>query len=226
MSYTLAVSTSDRCATVAVLDGMIPIADRTSDGGSSHSSAVGVLLEELMLETSLSVRDIDMLAVDTGPGSFTGVRIGVSFMNGMALALDKPIIPVSSLLALRYGDPDSQYVASIIDARNGSVYAALFDNDKALIPPIAIKATDFIGRIPDGAVCVGSGVAVYKDSIMRRVNGAKLLPDPLNEVTAVNVGLAAVIQRRNHVDLSVRHVEPTYLRLSQAERMRGIRVYR
>lgn len=214
----LAVSTSAGRASVAFMENGELIAERRSEG-VSHSSAVGVMTDELMASVGREMSDIDCLAVDIGPGSFTGVRIGVSFINGIALALDLPIIPVTSLEALRFNAPDEKTVAAMIDARNSSVYAALFDGNKAVSGPDAFSTADFIAQIPDGAFCVGDAVHVYSE-LREKAADVTMAPVQKCEVTAASVASAAYAGEGTG---AVKFAVPLYLRPSQAERVRDSR---
>ena len=220
MSRMLAVSASGKRASAALFDG-IELRGYRASCGVSHSSELSSLLDELMEDASLCAREIDVLAVDIGPGSFTGVRIGVSLVNGIALALNRPVIPISSLLALRHNLPDIGIVASMIDARNESVYAAVFDGGQTVVPPQAYRIADFISKIPGGAECVGDGALAYEGLILSKAENAHTESGLRNELTAVSVGKAAlaIIKERS----TVKYAEPLYLRPSQAERMRGKR---
>ena len=221
MKRLLSVSTSGARASAAYFENGVMRGLKLSDG-VSHSSAIGVLVNELLNEANCAPADLDCLAVDIGPGSFTGVRIGVSFVNGMALALNIPVVPVTSLRALRHNAKDEKLVACMIDARNSSVYAALYDGNSELIAPEAYDVADFAAQIPTGAVCVGDGAVRYAETDMheRTSEDITVLPGSVNIVTAEGVGRAACAM--GDAD-AVGYAVPLYLRPSQAERMRDIR---
>ncbi len=155
-------------------------------------------VDELLSVAGLSPADLAALAVDVGPGSFTGVRIGVCHGNAMALALGVPVVSVNALEALAW--PllgDSRPVAAIIDARNGNGYGALYGPDGAvLLPPCAIEIEPFLQSLPKDALLTGTGFS--------EADGALPLAESIARIAARRAGEKAA--------------QPLYLRPSQAER--------
>ena len=196
----LAVSTSAKRPSAALLleDGSIVFREDAS--GKPHSVSLMPLVDELMKEQGIAPEMIDYLAVDVGPGSFTGVRIGVSVVNAMAFALDKPVKAVSSLHALRMlaGDPDGE-VLTMLDCRGGNGYAALFSGGECVIGPCACIQKEMLDSVPPGAEIVGDCM------------GGSDQPD------ARLVLMAALEAPESSYP---RFAVPMYLRPSQAERMK------
>lgn len=199
----LALDTTSAVATAAVfLDGVC-LLEREADSAKKHAETALPLIDSLLEETKISIREIDCFAVDIGPGSFTGVRIGVSLVNAMAFALNKPIVPVDSLLALYEAAGERELsVACILDARNGNGYAALYRAGETLVPPSAVEIEPFLSSLPQGAVIVGDA------------------KEPKSFPRAKAVGGAALKQ----MDQALSSVEPLYLRTAQAERLRAERI--
>ena len=193
----LALETTDRVASVALLtdDGC---REKRIESPLRHEETVMPAVDELLAESGLAPADLTAVAVDVGPGSFTGVRIGVCHGNALALALGVPIVPVNALAALAYpllgnGNP----VAAIIDARNGNGYGALYaSGGAALIPPCAMEIDPFLARLPDNAVLTGTS---FPDA-----DGALPLAGSIARIAIDRAG--------------ERSVSPLYLRPSQAER--------
>lgn len=191
----LAFETSDAIASVALFnDGMIDsVTLRTSQ---RHAESVLPAAEELLRKHGFTTSDMDAFAVDVGPGSFTGVRIGVCLANALALANGKPVIAVDALEALYEAVGEKvRPVACIIDARNGNGYAALFSNGAVDIAQHACVISEFVANCPEGCLYTGTGTE------------SPALPNAAS--------VAAVAVRRK----GVKQVSPNYLRPSQAERM-------
>lgn len=201
----LAVDTSCAVASAAIIvDGACTLA-RNADTSRRHAETIQPLVEAILDEAGLTIREIDLFAVDIGPGSFTGVRIGVSMVNAMAYAAGKQIVPVDALcvLAEPYADTD-RTVAAVIDAGNHNAYFAMFCAGEVLLSPDAPSMAECVEKIPDGAVIVGDS----------GLNGTeKTYP------SAELVGLAAYRLKSAAADMA----KPMYLRPSQAERMWKLR---
>ncbi len=198
----LALDTTSAVATAAVFADGVCLLEREADSSKKHAETVLPLIDSLLEEAKVSIREIDCFAVDIGPGSFTGVRIGVSLVNAMAFALKKPVIPVDSLLALYEAEGERELpVACILDARNGNGYAALYRAGDTLIAPSAVEIEPFLASLPQGAVVVGDALE------------QKTFP------RAKSVGFAAL----SLVQTARDSVEPLYLRSSQAERLHAAR---
>lgn len=151
----LAVSTSAKKPSAALLkeDGGIVIREDVS--GRPHSVSLMPLVDELLGENGIDVADIDVFAVDVGPGSFTGVRIGVSIVNAMAYALGKPVIAVPSLCALRHLADKNDTVVTMLDARNGNGYAAAFRGGECILDPCACVQKEIVETYGEGAEFIG-----------------------------------------------------------------------
>ena len=148
------------------------------------------------------------------PGSFTGIRIGISLVKGMAEALNIPVITSTSLEALSF-NAQGKTICSLIDARNNQVYAGLFDSNHNLI---GNYMADDINKVLDNVngyediVFVGSGTSLHKDK------GLNIAMD--NNIHAKNVGISAFLKYKSGIKTSPDEVLPLYLRPSQAERMK------
>ena len=124
----LAIDTSGANCCCAILNEEKVIANFNINIGLTHSETLLPLIDGLFSISKLSLKDIDLFAISVGPGSFTGIRIGISTVKGFALSLNKPVISVSTLESLAYNIPYFDgIVCSILDARNNNVYAAIYD---------------------------------------------------------------------------------------------------
>ncbi|MBE5816466.1 MAG: tRNA (adenosine(37)-N6)-threonylcarbamoyltransferase complex dimerization subunit type 1 TsaB [Clostridiales bacterium] len=235
----LAVESTSVPASVAVIvDGRV-LGEFTLNIANTHSEKLIPLIDNLMAATSLSLRDIDVFAVSIGPGSFTGIRIGMSAVKMMAVTCDKPLIGVSVLDSLAYGVGSfGDIVVPIINARNETVYtsfyeACLVDNGKSRLNELssaeAIKVDSLCDKIAEHVkngkrinVC-GDGIYAYAEKIQKRlmeyegVWGNVSFSSERNIMpNAVNIGLIAFDRYMQGNVTYPQDVEPLYVREAQA----------
>ena len=193
----LGISTSGREPSVGISRDGIGMGLFGDTSGASYSETLMGLIERAVFDAGTELNDLDAIAVDVGPGSFTGVRIGVSCANAMAEALGIPMIPVSSLAALRRLENTVGYVAALIDCRNGNCYAALYKDGEEEILPCAAVTEEFLSRLPEGTRLVGD------------CHGRRDIPNA-----------ELVLKEAFENGRAQREAVPMYLRPSQAERMK------
>lgn len=219
----LAVDTSSAVASCAITDGDKLVAERILNNKMTHSQTLMPMIEAMFKESELSLSDIDLFAVANGPGSFTGLRIGVSAVKALAHSVNKPCTGVSTLEAMAYNLVYSPYlVCPIMDARRGEVYTALyrFNSDRAetIISDTAMPAAEIaeeIKRLGEKAVFLGDGVPVHRECIKNILKeNAIFAPVHLNAQRASSCAYAA--QNKEQIKYSM--LAPVYLRKSQAER--------
>ncbi|HEX9103702.1 MAG TPA: tRNA (adenosine(37)-N6)-threonylcarbamoyltransferase complex dimerization subunit type 1 TsaB [Polyangia bacterium] len=180
---------------------------------TTHSEALLQMIDELFVEASVAPADVDAIACGAGPGSFTGLRIGLSTAKGLCFALGKPLVMVSSLAALAARAPDGR-VCATLDAFKGEVYAGLFDvrggvpvrdGDEAALPPakllLQLDGVDYV---------VGSGAQKYREL------AARLLDEEAGPRPADVARLAALRAARGDYD-DLASAAPAYIRPSEAE---------
>lgn len=174
----LAIETSTECCSAALLCGERLIA-RSELAPRRHAALLLPMCEGLLAEAGLSRRALDGIAVGRGPGAFTGVRLAVAAAQGLALALDVPVVPVSSLAALALQAPQNgAAVLAAIDARMGEIYAGCFTQVSHGV--VAVSA-EWVGaaadlELPGGDAwnVIGSGWAAWADELRARLPGAPL----------------------------------------------------
>jgi len=161
----LVVDTALGLCTVAVRDGAHTVA-RSEPMARGHQEALAPLAQAVMAETGLAFSDLDGVGVTVGPGSFTGLRVGLAFAQGLGAALGRPVVGLSTLDALAASvAPDGLPVAAVIDARRGQVYARLFDDageplDAAGATPLGDLASRLaLARSPGRLVGTGAALA-------------------------------------------------------------------
>lgn len=189
----LAFETTDAVASVALYrDGQI--FETVIDTDRRHAESVLPTAEKLLSAHGLSTADMDAFAADVGPGSFTGVRIGVCMANALGAAHRKPVVAVNALETLAY-PYRGETVCALIDARNGNGYGAVYRNDETVKAPCACVIDDFTADLPSDCRMVGTAT-----------NDPKL--PSAAAVAAIAAGRAGE-----------KEIAPLYLKLSQAERL-------
>ena len=224
----LALESSAKAASAAVFEDRKLLAIAVENSGLTHSRTLLPMAESLLKNLDRSVRDLELVAVAHGPGSFTGLRIGMAEAKGLCWALDIPAIGVSTLDAMACGGPDMDgtMLCCAMDARRGQVYYALFTveggkpvrltEDRAIA--IAELEPELISYKKPW-ILLGDGAEPCYNSLDRNRLTLHLAPEPLRVQSARGVGLAAMgRQPRPGSELL-----PVYLRLSQAERERQAR---
>lgn len=186
----------------------------------AHSETLMPLVDMLLDTLEIAPGALGAIAVDHGPGSFTGVRIGVCAANGMGHALGIPVVGVNSLRAL-YAQvgflPGA--VCALLDARNDTVYAAVYQGRHTLREPEAVLVETLLGELPEGTLFIGSGAGVYRARILARVPGATLVPEAQGELRAASLCTVAERLLREMGPDPFVEAAPLYLRPSQAERL-------
>ncbi|HHY83014.1 MAG TPA: tRNA (adenosine(37)-N6)-threonylcarbamoyltransferase complex dimerization subunit type 1 TsaB [Clostridiales bacterium] len=225
----LAVDTSSVVAGVAVLDDEQLLYEAYNHHRKNHSEILMPLVENALKSCSLTPRDIDLLAVSNGPGSFTGLRIGISTIKGLAQALDKPVAGVPTLDALAYNIISPQaLVCPIMDARRDQVYTALYRRDKEdlirLMPYSAIHISELADRLNEygePVIFTGDGILSYKEKLIDSIGELALFaPSYLALQRASVIAWLGRREALNGRTVSCFDLETFYLRQSQAEQMK------
>lgn len=223
----LSVDSSAAPASVCLSEDGKIIADYYLNTGFTHSQTLMSMVESVLSISGRTATDIDVYAVNCGPGSFTGVRIGVSAVKGMAFATDKPCAAVSTLDSMAYNCLGNHaVVCACMDARRQQVYNAVFrvdgENIERLCEDRAIAVDELLAELSgydEEIILVGDGAAlVYDSSDNERI---RLAPESIRYQRASSTAAAALeLYNRGEV-ISPAALMPTYLRLSQAERERN-----
>ncbi len=224
----LAFESSAKAASAALVrDGRL-LSQSTQISALTHSRTLLPMAEDLLKNSDLSIRDVDAFAVAQGPGSFTGVRIGVSTVKGLSWAADKPCVGVSTLEAMAWhGLAAGGFICPVMDARRSQVYNALFElsdgrpvrlcEDRAIALPLLAQE---LRALPSPAFLVGDGAALTADYLRGEGVPFRLAPDNLVWQDAWGVAMAALDKPL----IAGAELLPVYLRLSQAERERQARL--
>lgn len=219
----LALDTSGPSAGVALLRDGAFLYEATAANRLTHSENIMPMVEEALLRSGVRTGDLSLLAAVTGPGSFTGVRIGVSAVKGMAQALGKPCVGVNALEALAWGLPGGCGVlCPIRDARAGQVYGAAFVSGRRMTADLPLKLEEFLSAVSglgERFLFVGDGVPPSREAITAAMGDrAAFAPDHLLQLRAGAAAAIALRDRDQAADASA--LRPLYLRPPQAERLR------
>ncbi len=227
----LALDTSGPVAGVAILREGSVVHLTAMKYGHTHSQTVLPAVDRALEECGLTCREIDVFAVVAGPGSFTGVRIGVCMAKGLAHAAGKPCCAVNALETLSMNCLGFDgWVCPILDARRDQVYAAAFDTrefvPRRVLEDQAVKIEDFLAQLPEGRLAfVGDGVPVQEKTLLRLLGErAAIMPANARDLRADAAGVLAAAHPERWED--PRTLRPIYLRAPQAERERMERMAR
>ena len=220
----LALDTAGKTAAVAVLRDDTLLYETVSNTGLTHSETLLPMADAALKACGLTCADIGLYAVTAGPGSFTGLRIGLAAVKGMALPRQTPCAGVSTLAALAYGMAGAGTVVGALDARRGQVYWAAFDlkTHARLTPDAAAPAAEaaaFAQSCKKPVFYVGDGAALCYN----RDEQALPCPPALRVCRAAGAGLAGRALHLAGQSVPPAVLTPNYLRLSQAERERAER---
>ena len=221
----LALESSALTASVAICDGERLLGEYTVNNGNTHSETLLPMAEALLRDLRISISEIDLFAVSVGPGSFTGIRIGVSTLKGLAFGTKKPCIGVSTLEAMAYNlyIPNG-LICPVMNARRKQVYTALFreSNGKMerLMDDSAISVEELdqiLATYHEPVYLVGDGYDLAVENLTHTLGST---PERLRYQSAASIAKAAYIAYSEGSYVSDNDIKPIYLRPCQAERER------
>lgn len=222
----LAIDSSAISAGCAIVDGDSVTAESFVRVGLTHSETLLPMVAHTLANAKLTAEQIDCFAVSSGPGSFTGIRIGAAAVKGMAFTRNTPCVGVSTLEAIAWNcSAVNGIVCSVMDARRQQVYNALFsfDGDRMtrLCDDRAIsieELTDELSARSEAVFLVGDGALLCYESMKDRLPDVRLVPEHLRYARGYGVAMAAKRIMEEQGTVSPETLVPTYLRPSQAER--------
>lgn len=223
----LALDTSTIMTTVAVLDDKQILGEYSLNQDMSHSEKLVPMVKEVLDGIGLAVEEIDLFAVSIGPGSFTGLRIGVTTIKTFAHLFNKPVVGVSTLEALAFNLPYNKIIVPMMDARRNRVYTGIYswENDN-LVTLMEAKAIDidellvYLKDSYDDMVVNGHGSSLYKEKIKEVLKDkVKFSTISHNTCRATSVGELAYIKYKGGYEDNYYTLVPEYLRESQAQRV-------
>ncbi|MDL2286531.1 tRNA (adenosine(37)-N6)-threonylcarbamoyltransferase complex dimerization subunit type 1 TsaB [Desulfococcaceae bacterium OttesenSCG-928-F15] len=218
----LAADTSTTSLSVCLADGEKILASRFLHLGDTHSRHLLFLMEGVLSDAKFLFKDLDALAVSLGPGSFTGLRIGVGTVKGLAMALGIPVFGFSTLAILAARFSGFPYpLCTMLDARRGEVYAALFDvsgkTPKEIFPPCVERPEVFLEKLSGPMLFVGSGALFYQEKIVKKMGENALWPGRLQHEPDSGELIALAMEKEISDAVHPGLILPMYLRKSDAE---------
>lgn len=222
----LALDTSTHMASCTVMDKDKVLGEYSLNQDFSHSEKLVPMIEEIFNNLDFGIKDIDLFGVALGPGSFTGLRIGVATIKAFAHLFNKPVVGVSTIEALAFNLPFNEIVVPMIDARRDRVYTGIYSwvgsELKTLMEADALEMDTLLEKLDseyENIVANGNGALLHRDRIKKRLKDkVRFAPIGDNSCRSTSVAELALIKynqgkRDDHYTLA-----PDYLRKSQAER--------
>lgn len=220
----LAIETSTMLGGVALMDEKKGIVAETRlNVKTTHSERLMTAVHNTVQQSELSLDDVDVFAVAIGPGSFTGLRIGLSTVKGLSYATGKPIILVPTLEAFAWNFPFSMYpVCLMLDARKKEVYAAVFqwdtDGFTKTIPEVSVRPEKLLKELKGNVLFAGEGVLLYQDLIREHMKERAFFAPPDKMVPSpVNVAMRGLEKALRGELADASRAVPFYIRKSEAE---------
>ena len=163
-------TTTTNCSVSLGVNGEVVVLKEDKDGGYSHAEKLHVFIQEVLKEANVKFSDLDAVAVSKGPGSYTGLRIGVSAAKGLCFSLNIPLISISTLEALAHQvkATKNEVIVPMLDARRMEVYTAVYSSEKALISPVEAKVldeksfADYLNQF-NAVYFIGNGVKKFEE---------------------------------------------------------------
>ncbi|MBR5321429.1 MAG: tRNA (adenosine(37)-N6)-threonylcarbamoyltransferase complex dimerization subunit type 1 TsaB [Clostridia bacterium] len=219
----LSIDSSSVSASVAITENGVTLAENFINNGLTHSQTLMPMVEKTLNDANVSVKNVDLFAVTNGPGSFTGVRIGIASVKGMADALGKKCIAISTLEAIAEPLKNEDCIAcAVMDARCNQVYTAIFENGKRLCEDKAVLIDELgteLNKYNKKVVFIGDGSVLCYEKLKSIVTNVDIADENIRYVHASSIGRLTEDKIKNgeSPENSAKLV-PFYLRLPQAER--------
>jgi tRNA threonylcarbamoyladenosine biosynthesis protein TsaB len=215
----LALDTATRRASVAICRGSDVLAEGSREV-TTHSEGLMPLVDEMLRQSGVATADLDAVVCGVGPGSFTGLRIGMATAKGLCFAAGKPLYGVSSLQALALGAGEG-LVAAVLDARRREVYLGLYRDGEPLMSELVCAPSEVARRLPldpgSNILLAGDGALAYRELLLSSLEGAALAVEGRHDIEARDLARAALsrIAAGDADDLAA--VVPLYIRPSDAK---------
>lgn len=229
----LALESSAKAASCAVVEHGVLLASAFQATGLTHSRTLMPMLEAMLANAELPLSSMDAIAVAAGPGSFTGLRIGIAAVKGLCWGAEKPCISVSTLeaMATPLAHLEGQRIVCAMDARRQQIYNAVFLAENGALKRLSDDRAIALAEVAEElrqcdlpTIIVGDGAALCHGYLTNAGIPCDMAPAHLQMQSAVGVALAAEKLAGEGKLISAQELQPVYLRLSQAERERLARL--
>ena len=223
----LAVDTSAKAASTAIVEDGKIIAESFINTKLTHSQTMLPMVENMLRACAVSVDEIDGFAVSVGPGSFTGLRIGISLVKGLAFSTQKKCAPVSTLEALCRNVSTVGRICAVMDARCSQVYTATFDFDGEKYTRVTedeaisiLELEENVKKYQNDVIFVGDGAQMCYNKLKDTCKNVLISPENVRFQRASSVAAVAEMMFSQGNAVSADELVPSYLRLPQAQRER------
>lgn len=219
----LSVDSSSVSASVAITENGVTLAENFINNGLTHSQTLMPMVEKTLKDANVSVKDMELFAIANGPGSFTGVRIGIASVKGMADALNKKCVAISTLEAIAEPLKNEDCIAcAVMDARCNQVYTAIFENGNRLCEDKAVLIDELGKELKSynkKVVFIGDGSVLCYEKLKDVVTNVFVADENVRYIHASSIGRLAEEKIKNgEMPTDSAKLVPYYLRLPQAER--------
>ncbi|KAI3344515.1 tRNA (adenosine(37)-N6)-threonylcarbamoyltransferase complex dimerization subunit type 1 TsaB [Clostridium botulinum] len=221
----LSIDSSSKVATAALFEDDTLLGEVTLNNKKEHSTILMTLVESLLDSCNLYIDSVDGFVVSKGPGSFTGLRIGMATIKGLSFGSNKPYVSISSLDALAYSiAPFNGIICPVMDALRNNVYTALYKSCNGKLEKIMDysaldinELVDMLNEKEENVMFIGDGLNNTKEYILNNCNNCFFPPNHLNLVRASSLGELGMIKLKNG-EYDDSNSAPFYLKKPQAER--------
>lgn len=219
----LSVDTSTPTCTVGVVNGERILAETVDSSGQTHARHLMGMIDNTITGSGITIRDIDGFAVVTGPGTFTGLRIGIGTIKGLAFALSKPLVGVTSLAVLAaQADLSTKWVCPVMDARRNEVYYGLYVSEKGELQQVGMHRvappSELVKRIHASCQFIGNGARLYRDMFDTALGSLSRFSRSCQDtIQAGTITRLALRQFEENETQGLHATVPYYIRRSDAE---------
>ena len=215
MNY-LAIDTSTMISTVTIANDIEILGDFNVNQLKTHSESLVPMIETLLSLLGMTIKDIDKFIIAQGPGSFTGLRIGMTVAKTLAQIEKKDLVTISTLKAMAAGSTSKRAKLPLIDARSTRVYGALYDENLEEIIPENLYEIDDLAKMVNEKGLEIEMIGLLNDKYFDKFENAK--KGPININNCIGKSLIRLCQEENTIAKELYQISPNYLRKSQAER--------